>query len=1217
MAEPGVLRAELLGRVRAWLGPDEIKLGPARQRAVFAVLVLRAGRQVTLADLTSAVWGGDPPESVNGNIHTYISGLRRVLEPDRSRRAAGTRLTGERGTYTLHVEQERVDVSVFEQLVSAAQAASSPADVVSAADEALALWHGDPLSGIPGPYAERERDRLAALRLDALEARARAGLAMARHRMLVSELTSLVREHPFRESLRALVMEALYRSGRPAEALEEFQHLRRTLVEELGVEPGPAVRELQERILAEDLGPVPSGQGNMPLLLGVLPAQVVQNEQESLVGRDAELVLVRELIEDLRGGRGGALWVEGDFGMGKSALLTAALADVTGHGCQLGWVVADELRARVPLQVVLDCLGVDSSSADPRRSALAKDLFRTDSRPGVWGEVDLGLVIVDRIVSLVDELCAQAPVVLVVDDMQWADEMSVQFWHRLYAATRQLPLLLVAAARPAPRSQQLTKLRHTMETSGGRIVDLGPLSDVDAVVLQETILGAAAGPRLRELVAGTGGSPLYIKELTEVMRREDVLDFAGGSVDLSTSKEFSVPQSMAAALYCRLRFLPDEVHQSLQVAALLGAEFTVADLAAIIGRPPLDLVRVLEEAVRANVLIDAESKLAFRHPVLWYTFYNENPVSARPSLHRQAAEALSTVNAPLPRIAEQLATANVVDSWVLGWLLEHHEPLASRAPQLAVDLLSCALDACPPRDPACEVLAAALTKVLFRLDHAPMAEARRALAIATDPDRKAEMRHLIAVMLYRQGEVETAVHMIEEVAGDETVPEIWRRRHRHLLANFRRGGLDDLDDAERVALLALETADDEYLIAHALQTRWLIASVRRDHRAALAHIDAAIDAVKPVSELADLQVDLLDNRLFTLENLDRLDDVDTTLRGARRVAAENDLPAALQVSTAVHYYWVGRWNEAFVELDSVTEDGPAITFYGLREPPAAALLMHGVAALIAGRRGDRIQAGAHLDAAAEFGPATRAQRESFDFLLMAQAVAAEQGGDPDGALAVLDPVLTPTYAQMMLRHQWLPSLVRIALSVGDLERATEALQICEEEAEKEVVSARANAAALWCRGLLADDPAPLLTVADRYRSAGRSVELAMVQEDAAVLLARNGRIGAAEAAFDEATNVFAELSARWDLERAEGRLAEFGIKRGIGAAPLRPDRGWDSLSPTEVEIATLVAAGRSNPEIADRLGLSRRTVQAHVLRLVGKLDLASRAGVARRVTSHA
>lgn len=1226
MRDSGILRIEILGPIRGWNGATELKLGPARQRAVLAVLAMRAGLTVARAELVSAVWGHQAPASVDGSVHTYISGLRRALEPDRERWTAGTLLASGPASYKLRIEPECVDAVRFERLV--AHARRHRPDALDSLDEALALWRGDPLSGLPGPFAERERARLAELRLSALEMRAEAILDLGEHHEITAELTALAQEYPLRERLRELLMLALYRSGQPTEALEVFRDARATLVDELGIEPGAALRRLHTQILTQDPDldaprasgargddgtlagtlPVPSGAPTAPDRLFVLPTQVAKRLESGVratfVGREGELARLRALIDFVCDGKGGAAWLEGDFGIGKSELLTNALFDVRGRGCQIGWTIADELSTRIPLQVMAGCLGIDKSP----------ELYGGQVKSTVWGEQDPALAAVGRMLALVDDLCAQAPLVLVVDDMQWADEASVLLWHRLAAATRQLPLLLIASARPVPRRPQLVKLRQAIEDRGGDILTLGALEREQAIALQETLIGAQAGPELRDLVERTTGNPLYITELTEALVRERALVTTIGVTDLADASVYTAPRSLVDTIRRHLEVLSDDAREVLRWAALLGTQFTVTDIAAVADKRPSDLLTVFEQAVAANVLVDSDTHLAFRHPLLRQAFYDGIPAGARAGMHRQAAEALARVGAPVSRVAEQIAAIHITDPWVLQWLADHHGAVSNRAPLIAADLLAHALESCRPHDHRREILAAALVKVLFRLDRQPEEEARFALGIATDPGQAAEMRQLLAAIRFRAGAVEDAVEILAGAVDDPSVPEIWRRRHKHLLANFRRGGLDDLDAAEAAGHRALNMAGgDDYLTAHALQTLWLVASVRRDHESALEHLDKAIAVIDGTDDLADLKLDLLDNRMFTLQNLDRLAEADETLRLARRTAAENSFPHDLQVPAAVHYYWTGRWNEALVELDSVAEDGPAISFFGLREPPATALLLHGVAALIAGQRGDTIRAAADLQAVEEYAPTTSAERENVDFLLFAQSLALTQRGDPEHALRVLEPMLNPRFSPMMLRHQWLPWIVRTALSAGDDDRAWRAVHICEEEAAKERFAARATVAAGWCRGLAGADPAPILAAADHYRRVGRVVELAGALEDAAAQLAGRNEIEAAQAAFDEATDVYAELSARWNLERADARLSRFGIHRRERAAPPRSQRGWESLSPVEIDIARLVAAGHPNPSIAVELGLPRRTVQAHVARLLSKLDAASRDLLAREL----
>lgn len=1065
------LRVEVLGPVRAWrgVGSDdslrelrsvELALGPARQRAVFTVLAMRAGRTVTRAELVSAVWGMDAPKSVAGNIHTYVSGLRRVLEPDRAL------LTSDATGYTL--SGTSVDAADFAALVEQARGAGGTA-AVGAVDKALALWRGDPLSGLPGPFAAAERARLVELRLRALELRASALLDLGAHQSLGAELTALVREYPQRERLRELLMLALHRGGQRAQALAVFAEGRRVL----GVEPGPALRDLHARMLAEDL--------DEPRLL-VAPAPV----SGPFVGREVTVRRLRTLVDAVCDGRGGSVWVEGDFGIGKSALLAHALADAR---CQLGWAVAGEPG---PLRVMRECLGITESVTE------------------------------DVLLARVAELCAAAPLVLVVDDMQWADEASVLLWHRLTVTARQLPLLLVAAARPLPRSPALARLRHELR---GRddLLSLGPLSDDEALALQELLTGAPAGPRLRDLVLRTAGNPLYVTELISALLRENAVRTEDGVAELCT-EEHPVPRSLVDTVRRHVLTLSPEALETLRSAALLGVEFTVTDVAAVAGRRPSELLAVLEEATIANVVVDAGTHLAFRHALLRTACYEDIPVGARGGRHRSAAQALAEAGAPVTRVAEQLAATTEADEWVLAWLAENHEALADRAPLIAEDLLARAVVACSPADPRREVLAAARVRVLFRLDREPEDEAAAALAATADPSLSAELRQMLATLRFGRGDVAGAVATVASAAADPAVPEIWRRRHRHLLAGFRRGRLDDLDAADAAGRTALAEATDEYQVAHARQTLWQVATIRRDHEAALSHVDAALAAVRSAGALADVELDLLDNRLFTCHNLDLLDEAEATVASAGRTA--------FQIPSAVHHYWVGRWDEALVELSSASDE--AITFFGLRDPAAMALLLHGVAALIAGRRGDGIQAAAHLDAVARHG-ATAAERENVDFLLMAQAVATSSP-------APLEPLLDPAFAPMMLRHQWLPALVRLSLAADDPERARRAADVCAWEAAKERVTTRATVASWWCAGLLSGDAEPVLAAAAHYRRVGRVAELGDALEDAAVLLARRGDRAGAHAAFVECTRVYASLSARHDLDRAQSRLAEYGLR---------------------------------------------------------------------------
>lgn len=249
------LRAQVLGPVRAWQGERELDLGGPRQRAAFAVLAMHANRVVSRTELIDALWGQEPPASAASSVYTYVTGLRRVLEPGRPRRSSGDVLTSAKTGYSLLLEDGALDLEVFHHHRDQAHHCRNTGDLRGAAqsfDAALALWQGSPLGAVSGSFAEIERTRLEELRLAVYDERASVLLALGRHSELVADLSRLVREYPLREGLRSLLMLALYRSGRQAEALAVFQTTRHLLVEELGIEPGPELQRLNGQILAMD-----------------------------------------------------------------------------------------------------------------------------------------------------------------------------------------------------------------------------------------------------------------------------------------------------------------------------------------------------------------------------------------------------------------------------------------------------------------------------------------------------------------------------------------------------------------------------------------------------------------------------------------------------------------------------------------------------------------------------------------------------------------------------------------------------------------------------------------------------------------------------------------------------------------------------------------------------------------------------------------------------
>jgi DNA-binding CsgD family transcriptional regulator len=314
-------------------------------------------------------------------------------------------------------------------------------------------------------------------------------------------------------------------------------------------------------------------------------------------------------------------------------------------------------------------------------------------------------------------------------------------------------------------------------------------------------------------------------------------------------------------------------------------------------------------------------------------------------------------------------------------------------------------------------------------------------------------------------------------------------------------------------------------------------------------------------------------------------------------------------------YWFGQWDDALAELNSDSDeddDAPGLTHTFMREGDWPALLVHGVTALIAGRREQRATAGHALRRGLAVPVRTNSDRENQDFLVAAHALALEQSGETRQAMQVLAGLLPRRDGEMTLIHQWLPDLVRLAVAVGDRRMAQAATQACQAEATAETEPARAAAASLRCRGLVRSDPGPLRDAAAHYRSPGPAVELPAALEDLAAVLAKRGRADDAKAALNEAVGLYQDLDARWDIRRADSRLRAYGVRRGIRSphGP-RAARGWEALTPTELKIAALVARGDSTSDIARGMFLSRRTVQTYISHILAKLGAAGRADIVR------
>ena len=478
-----------------------------------------------------------------------------------------------------------------------------------------------------------------------------------------------------------------------------------------------------------------------------LPAGTVLTKPNNLVGRDSEMALLTGLIKDVVRGRGGSVLIEGEPGIGKSALVRAAVAGAPEAGCEVFWGAGDELGQALPLLPFLDGLRVREPSANPRRKTIVQ-LLR--------GEVsadrgtDVPAVLAEQLLALVAEQCAMRPTILVIDDLQWADQASITLWGRLARSAQQVPLLLIGMMRPVPQRDDVLALRRV--AGEATRLQLTELTEAAVADLVAALAGGRPDDDLLRLAGGAAGNPLYVTELVAALARGSSLTITeAGAAELAGG---SAPGSLSAAIADRLGFVTGPVREVLRAAALLGVDFAVLDLAVVLGRGVADLIPAVDEACAVGVLAESGRGLGFRHPLIREALYDEMPAPVRAAWHREAGRALAEAGAPPDRVARQLlpavagpgGPAEPVDEWMLDWLARTADLLVGQAPGVAAELLTRAV-ASTPADSARQVwLASRLADALFRIGDRAAAEqvANRALEHAAEPDLLVDLHWTLA-----------------------------------------------------------------------------------------------------------------------------------------------------------------------------------------------------------------------------------------------------------------------------------------------------------------------------------------------------------------------------------------------------------------------------------------------------------------------------------------
>ncbi len=668
--EEGTVRVRVLGPIEA---RDSIEkpwreLRP-QQRLVLAVLVSRLGEPCRSDLLAQALWDDDPPDHARRLLQGLVSRLRRRLAAEDGQDCLAT----VPGGWQLALEPADVDVAWFDHLVDRARRHTHAGDVEAARatfSDALDLWRGVPFGNLadhPALASEcaRLRERRLATVEDLLELRLRAGEAAS----VLDEATALVGSHPLRERLHELRLRALYRVGRPADALAAYQQLRERLAGELGAEPGPRLQELHTAILRHDLPPDGPPARGTPVARRRAAIGWSCRRDLPLTGRDRELDDLEAALARVRGNRREVVLVTGEAGIGKTRLV-AELADRATSMQVLAGRCSDD--AGIPYQPFVEALRGDLAGAT---DADVTERLGPHAGPLAWLVPELAELVghvpatpsdnarLDRhhLFTAVDHwlrATAEAqPLLLVLEDLQWATSETLLLLRHLVHGAPETPVALVTTIRDGAEEQPpelVEALADVAAKPGVTELRLGSLHPQDVGHLVRARSGGAPlSSRLAgEVYEATGGNPLFVQEL--------LAGTPNGADELPRAADghLHVPRTLQRLLAARVQRLSDAATRLLEQAAVAGDHVDFGLVADAADLDPTDALHGLEEAVGARLLVPdggAPDHYAFGHAVMREALRRRPSPSRRARLHAAFAAALERAHADVAPVAAELA----------------------------------------------------------------------------------------------------------------------------------------------------------------------------------------------------------------------------------------------------------------------------------------------------------------------------------------------------------------------------------------------------------------------------------------------------------------------------------------------------------------------------------------------------------------------------------
>jgi DNA-binding CsgD family transcriptional regulator len=900
-----------------------------------------------------------------------------------------------------------------------------------------------------------------------------------------------------------------------------------------------------------------------------------------LIGRANELSqAIAVLRRTARRGDGGVIVVTGAAGIGKTAFARAVAEQAAELGYAVGIGKAEEIGQISPGAPLLVAL---RSGAHPLLSAAEFGSLAPLHGEPLW--------LVDRIADLLEEHARQAPILIVIDDCQWADRLSRFALRALAGRMIGLPVSWLLASRGDARELADDLSGAVVEQVQTHVITLDPLSQPDIDSIAARILGAAPAGETQRRLRGTGGNPFL------------AVQFAEGVASAGQAGDAILPTTLVEVVRARVSRLSSPAQRMLRFVAVWGSPLDVRDAAALLGGAPADeLTASIAEAVAADLLTGPPRQITMRHDLIREAVYAGIPGAVRVVLHRTCAEfLLATGHGALAAAPHMQASARVGDDRALAVLRAAAAECGTTQPETAAQLLGQAFALLPAGHPgwleAGEQYAGALAAAQHGSDVINVIDTLL-LALA-HAEAQARLQVIAARALWLAGSPLKMIDRVDAALADPGIPAVLRTR----LAGFRALASTRVQTAEAASLAARSAlAEGRRLGDHAAE-HVALQALGEIARNELRHEDA-LTCFRALRQPGSDQH--LAQETAALRLLDRFDEAEAVMTAASRGAdRDGDTQPSLAEARMWQDFMLGRFDEADAGARTLSRLSDELGTSTYRLETAMALTL---TALI---RGEVTRARALLDQAEHDDRSDRLVRSPR--LALLRSLLAALDGHPEEGVAIIKPVMSTASST---RSYWprLPEWMRVhagmAIAAGDQDFGRESAARAAIASERNPGSASLGGIALQVQGLVDGDAGLLAAAVSRLEASPRVMLLASALADYGALLLAGGDQAGAAGPLRRACVLFDTHGAVTLAANTARLLKRAGGPPGVTVSPRRPDRGWPALTAAELSVAEAISAGHTNRGAGRALGISSNTVATHLRSIFAKLDIQSRVQLA-------